>query len=127
MATSTQRVTNGTETDGPSPKETGGPKLRNAAEGMRGAAEGVRGAAAGLAAQVPSMTAQTRDLVDSATRQMERSPDDVLALGTALTTGIAIGMFLAGAPRLTVALALIPAGAMGATLLDRRTQARTGT
>ena len=39
--------------------------------------------------------------------------------GTTLSVGLALGLLLGGANRLLVILALIPAAAMGFTLLDR--------
>jgi hypothetical protein len=40
--------------------------------------------------------------------------------GTTLSVGLALGLLLGGANRLLVILALIPAAAMGFTLLDRQ-------
>ena len=56
---------------------------------------------------------------------MESGSDEALAVGTSLSVGLAIGLLLGGANRLLVALALIPATAMGFTLLDRYAAGRT--
>jgi hypothetical protein len=79
------------------------------------------GAAAGeVANRLPAAAATTREAIDEASRQMEAAPTDVLVAGTSLSVGVALGLLLGGSPRLLVALALIPAAAMGATLLERR-------
>ena len=79
------------------------------------------GAAAGeVANRLPAAAATTREALDEASRQMEAAPTDVLVAGTSLSAGVALGLLLGGSPRMLVALALIPAAAMGATLLERR-------
>ena len=51
----------------------------------------------------------------------------MLAVGTSLSLGLALGLLLGGANRLLVILALIPATAMGFTLFDRHNgRARRG-
>jgi hypothetical protein len=79
----------------------------------------VRGAAETVAARLPDAAAQTRAAVDEAARRIETGSDEMLTAGTTLSLGLAIGMLVGGAPRILVALALIPAAAMGLTLLDR--------
>jgi hypothetical protein len=58
---------------------------------------------------------------------MEAGSDEMLAVGASLSLGLAIGMLIGGAPRILVAIALIPATAMGFTLLDRYGTAREST
>lgn len=82
---------------------------------------GAAGTAAGeVANRLPAAAATTRDAIDEASRQIEAAPTDVLMIGTSLSVGVALGLLLGGSSRLLVALALIPAAAMGATLLERR-------
>ena len=50
---------------------------------------------------------------------IQSESDEVLAVGTSLSLGLAMGLLLGGANRLLVILALIPATAMGFTLFDR--------
>jgi hypothetical protein len=50
---------------------------------------------------------------------MRSESDEVLAVGTSLSLGLAMGLLLGGANRILVILALIPATAMGFTLFDR--------
>ena len=82
-------------------------------------AQNVRGAAETVAARLPEAAATTRSAVDEAARRIETGSDEMLTAGTTLSLGLAIGMLVGGAPRLLVVLALIPAAAMGLTLLDR--------
>jgi hypothetical protein len=92
-----------------------------------------RAIASDIAAQAPAAVNSAVDaaagaITESATR-IQSSSDEVLAIGTALSTGIAIGLILGGAPRLLIGAALIPTAAMGFTLLSRYTEVRpkTGT
>ena len=75
-----------------------------------------------VASRLPAAAASTRDVITNAQSRMESSSDEVLMNGTMLSLGVAAGLLLGGANRLLIALALIPAAAMGATLLDRRTR-----
>jgi hypothetical protein len=83
--------------------------------------------ASAVAARLPDAAATTRTAVEDAARRMESGSDEALAVGTSLTIGLAIGLLIGGANRLLVVLALIPATAMGFTLLDRYTGGRSGT
>ena len=85
-------------------------------------AANVRGAAGSVAAALPEAAATTRQAVDEAARRIESGSDEMLTAGTTLSLGLAIGMLVGGAPRILVALALIPAAAMGMTLLDRNSR-----
>ena len=87
-------------------------------------AANMRGAAETVAARLPDAAAQTRAAVDEAARRIEAGSDEMLTAGTTLSLGLAIGMLVGGAPRILVALAMIPAAAMGLTLLDRSAAAR---
>lgn len=75
--------------------------------------------ASSVAARLPDAAASTRGAVEEAARRMEAGSDEMLAVGASLSLGLAIGMLIGGAPRILVAIALIPATAMGFTLLDR--------
>ncbi|MBA2314139.1 MAG: hypothetical protein H0V87_02030 [Chloroflexi bacterium] len=101
-------------TDGASVRQTAGEVAAN-----------VRGAAETVAAHLPEAAAQTRAAVDEAARRIESGSDEMLTAGTTLSLGIAIGMLVGGAPRILVALALIPAAAMGLAILDRNSRSST--
>ena len=105
---SPDRIQDETNANGSSPLEVAGDVATN-----------VRGAAETVAARLPDAAAQTRAAVDEAARRIETGSDEMLTAGTTLSLGLAIGMLVGGAPRILVALALIPAAAMGLTLLDR--------
>jgi hypothetical protein len=98
---------------------TGGTSPREVAGDM---ASGVRGAAETVAARLPDAAASTRAAVDEAARRIETGSDEMLTAGTTLSLGLAVGLLIGGASRLLVVLALIPAAAMGMTLLDRNSR-----
>lgn len=77
-------------------------------------------AAGEVANRLPAAAATTREAIGQASRQIESAPTDVLMAGTSLSIGVALGLLIGGSNRLLVAMALIPAAAMGATLLERR-------
>ena len=89
---------------------------------QRTVATNVREAANTVAAALPEAAATTRSAVDEAARRIESGSDEMLTAGTTLSLGLALGMLVGGAPRILVALALIPAAAMGMTLLDRNSR-----
>ena len=94
-----------------------------ASRDVAGQARDVAGDVAGeVVNRLPAAAASTREAITTATRQMESSSDEMLTAGTMLSLGVALGLLLAGSNRLLVALALIPAAAMGATLIDRRSR-----
>jgi len=98
---------------------------RDVAATTRDVATEVADRASAVAARLPEAAASTRSAVEEAARRMDSGSDEALAVGTSLTIGLAIGLLVGGANRLLVALALIPATAMGFTLLDRYQGGRT--
>jgi hypothetical protein len=109
---------------------TGGDSTTNgAADGAGKAARDVAGtvatAASGAVARLPEAAQTTRGAVEEANRAIRAGSDEVLTAGTTLSVGLALGLLLGGANRLLVILALIPAAAMGFTLLDRSQAGRT--
>jgi hypothetical protein len=94
--------------------QSGGPR-----EVAGDVANGVRGAAENVAARLPEAAATTRAAVDEAARRIETGSDEMLTTGATLSLGVAVGLLIGGASRILVVLALIPAAAMGLTLLDR--------
>ncbi len=92
---------------------------RDIAATTRDVATEVADRATAVAARLPEAAATTRGAVEEAARRMEAGSDEMLAVGASLSLGLAIGMLVGGANRILVALALIPATAMGFTLLDR--------
>jgi hypothetical protein len=88
------------------------------------AAGAVRGAAADAVSRLPDVAATTRSAIEDANRQMRAGSDEMLAVGTILSFGFAMGLLIGGATRLLVAAALVPAAAMGLTMLDRSSRSR---
>jgi len=107
------------------PSETspnGGPA--QAAQAARAVAGNVANAASEAVAKLPEATQTTRAAVEEANRAIQAGSDEMLAAGTTLSVGLALGLLLGGANRILVILALIPAAAMGFTLLDRSQSGR---
>jgi hypothetical protein len=75
-----------------------------------------------VASRLPAAAASTRDAITTTQLRMEATSDELLTNGTMLSLGVALGLLLGGSNRLLVAMALIPAAAMGATLIDRRSR-----
>ena len=88
------------------------------------AAGTVKGAASDAVARLPDVAATTRSAIEDANRQMRAGSDEMLAVGTILSFGFAMGLLIGGAGRILVAAALTPAAAMGLTLLDRSSRTR---
>lgn len=95
--------------------------VQQAKEAVRDAADTVRSVASDAVARLPEAAATTRDAVADARRSIDSSSDETLSAGTLVAFGFALGLLVGGANRLLVMLALVPAAAMGLTLLDRQT------
>ena len=91
------------------------------------AAGTVRAAAGDAVARLPEVAATTRSAIEDANRQMRAGSDEMLSVGSVLSFGFAMGLLIGGASRLLVAVALIPAAAMGLTLMDRVSRSRRPT
>jgi hypothetical protein len=90
----------------------------------KGIAGDVADRAAAAAARLPDAASATGVQLGRANAIIQRESDEVLAVGTSLTLGLAMGLLLGGASRVLVILALIPATAMGFTLFDRHSGSR---
>jgi len=62
-----------------------------------------------VASQVPSALDGARDALGSASAVVDDLSDQGLTAAMALSGGVVLGLFLAGAPRAILALALLPA------------------
>jgi hypothetical protein len=85
----------------------------------KGIAADVADRAATAAQRLPEAATATGAQIERANQAIQRESDEVLAVGTSLSLGLALGLLLGGASRLLVILALIPATMMGYTLFDR--------
>ncbi len=85
----------------------------------KGIASDVADKAVAAAQRLPDAASATGVQLERAGQIIQSESDEVLAVGTSLSLGLAMGLLLGGANRLLVILALIPATAMGFTLFDR--------
>jgi hypothetical protein len=113
MASSTSTTTNTSDDD-----------LATTAKGI---AADVADRAAAAAQRLPEAASATGAQFEKANELIRRESDEVLAVGTSLSLGLALGLLLGGANRILVILALIPASMMGFTLFDRHNGVRPGT
>jgi len=118
MATTSQ--TTGHESNGASDLAS---SARDIASDVADRASVVADKASAAAARLPEAANVTSVQLGRANDIIRSESDEVLAVGTSLSLGLAIGLLLGGANRLLVILALIPATAMGFTLFDRHSGA----
>jgi hypothetical protein len=113
MTSTTSQPTTGSATDNGS---NDGLDLAATAKGF---ASDVADKASAAAQRLPEAATATGAQLERANQIIQSESDEVLAVGTSLSLGLAMGLLLGGANRLLVILALIPATAMGFTLFDR--------
>ena len=82
-------------------------------------AEGVAAVAGDVSTRIPEVAQTTRGAFEEANRMVHRGSDQTLQLVGALSIGFAVGLLVGGAHRLLVILSLIPAGLIGATIVER--------
>jgi hypothetical protein len=105
---------------------TGAAAAREVVTQVRGAASGAASAVSAAAARAPVVAGATVEMVAGAMQQVERGSDEMLLGGAALALGLTVGLIAGGANRYLALLALVPATAMGITLLERRVAQRAG-
>lgn len=99
-------------------------RAAEARDAVRTATAQVGEAVETMRTSMPEVARASREMVDDAMRRIEAGSDQRVSTGVTLSLGLAIGMLLGGAPRILIALALVPVAAMGMVLMDRRTGAR---
>lgn len=87
--------------------------------GAQDAADMVRTTAERAAERWPEAVAGAQTAARDTQRALEKMPNQGLVIGTSFSLGLGVGLFMTGANRLLVLLALAPAAAMAATLLAR--------
>lgn len=87
--------------------------------GAQDAADIVKTTAERAAERWPEAVAGAQTYARDTQRALERMPNQGLVIGSSFTLGLGVGLFMTGANRLLVVLALAPAAAMVATLLAR--------
>lgn len=95
-------------------------------DALRAAGTGIGDAVGAVRIAVPGIVRTSQGLADDLLRRIEAGSEQQVSAGVAMSLGLAIGMLLGGAPRLLIAVALVPVAAMGFVLMDRRSQPRTG-
>ena len=87
--------------------------------GAQDAAELVRNTAGRAAERWPEAVAGAQVAAHETQRALEKMPNQGLIVGTSFSLGLGVGLFMTGANRLLVLVAMAPAVAMAATLLAR--------
>lgn len=87
----------------------------------------VRDTAERAAARMPEVAANAQVAARDTQRALDSMPSQALIVGTSFSLGLAAGLFVGGANRLLVVLALAPAGAMAMTILGRNDETPTTT
>jgi len=87
--------------------------------GAQDVAEMARVTVERAAARLPEAVAGAQVAARDTQRTLESMPNQALIIGTSFSLGLGIGLFVSGANRLLVALALAPAGAMAVTFMGR--------
>lgn len=93
--------------------------MNTAQEAAQATAEKVRSAAETAADRLPGAVATAQDVSRDTARTLDELPDQALMIGTSFSLGLGCGLLLSGSNRLLVLIALAPAAAMAATLLNR--------
>jgi hypothetical protein len=87
--------------------------------GAQDAATVARQGAERAAAHLPEAVASAQVAARGTQRALDSMDDQTLVAGASFAVGLGLGLFVSGAHRLLVAAALLPAGAIGLTLLRR--------
>jgi hypothetical protein len=86
------------------------------------AATEIRGVIEGAGRSVPALARTTRNAAVDLYRTIDAGSDERVSAGVTLSLGLAVGMLIGGAPRLLIALALVPLAITGFVMADRRTR-----
>lgn len=103
-----------------------GSKSGGAVGVLSNAPELVRSTAAQAVERFPEVAASAQTVARDTQRQLEKMPNQGLLAGTSFSLGLGVGLFMSGANRLLVVLAMAPAAAMAATLLARDEDVTSG-
>lgn len=105
-------------------KAPGTTRAAEVGDALRAAGSGIGDAVGAARTAVPELARSSQELADDLMRRIQAGSDQQVSAGVAMSLGLAIGMLLGSAPRLLVAIALVPVAAMGFVLMDRRFQPR---
>lgn len=84
------------------------------------AADIARSTAERAAARLPDAVAGVQVAATETQRRLDEMPNQALVIGASFSLGLAAGLYLSGANRLLVSLALAPAAAMALTMFGRQ-------
>ena len=93
--------------------------------GAQDAADVVKSTYDRAAEKLPDAVATAQVAARDTQKALERMPNQGLVIGTSFSLGLGVGLFMSGANRLLVLLALAPAAAMAATLMAREEETST--
>jgi hypothetical protein len=103
--------------------------VQKAADGAfstaQGAADVVKTTYERAAERLPDAVDKAQVAARDTQKALERMPNQGLVIGTSFSLGLGVGLFMSGANRLLVLLALAPAAAMAATLVAREEETST--
>jgi hypothetical protein len=99
--------------------ERNGSRRTPAIPGAQEAADLIKATAERAAERWPEAVASAQVAARDTQQALERMPNQGLVIGTSFSLGLGVGLFMTGANRLLVLLALAPAAAMAATLVAR--------
>ena len=99
--------------------ERNGSKLAGGIPVAHEAADLIKNTAERAAERWPEAVATAQVAARDTQQALERMPNQGLIIGTSFSLGLGVGLFMSGANRLLVVLALAPAAAMAATLVAR--------
>lgn len=94
--------------------------------GAQDAVGKVRQGAERAAERLPDAVASAQVAARDTQRVLDEMPNQALIIGTSFSLGLGVGLFLTGFNRLLVLLALAPAAAMAATLVNRESETTAG-
>ncbi|MEJ7748344.1 MAG: hypothetical protein WKF56_03515 [Candidatus Limnocylindrales bacterium] len=124
MATNSSKSTTSGSASGAGSRSTTADNGGGAADTARDLAGAAMDVASEAVGRLPDAAASTRVALADASRTIRAGSDESLSAGTLVSFGFALGLLVGGANRLLVMVALVPAAAMGLTLLDRQTNPR---
>ena len=101
-------------------RSNGSDRSTTSRQPIQAAVHEVRGALEGMGRSVPEVARASRAAATDLFRAIETGSDERVSTGVTFSLGLAIGMLVGGAPRLLIALTLVPLAAMGLVMADRR-------
>ena len=108
-----------TTKSGTTTAERNGSRRTPASPGAEEAADMIKNTAERAAERWPEAVATAQVAARDTQQALEKMPNQGLVIGTSFSIGLGVGLFMSGANRLLVLLALAPAAAMATTLVAR--------